>query len=127
MLVAAAVAGCATPPRVPSAVDPNIMSELEKAGQRKPAAQPQTLEAALLPPLRMEMPSAAGRPIEPRFDLSVNNAPAAQVFTSIVSGTRYSMLVHPSVSGTISVNLRDVTILEALESIREPSMLYSKP
>ena len=119
MLVAAAVAGCATPPRAPTAIEPDIMVELEKAGQRKPAARAQTVEAALLPPLRMEMPSAAGRPIEPRFDLSVNNAPATQVFTSIVSGTRYSMLVHPSVSGTISVNLKDVTIFEALESIRE--------
>lgn len=119
MLVAAAMAGCGTPPRVPTAIEPNIMSELDKAAQRKPAAQAQSVEAALLPPLRMEMPSAAGRPIEPRFDLSVNNAPATQVFMSIVSGTRYSMLVHPSVSGTISVNLKDVTILEALESIRE--------
>ncbi len=119
MLIAAAMAGCGTPPRVPTAIEPDIMSELDKAAQRKPAAQAQSVEAALLPPLRMEMPSAAGRPIEPRFDLSVNNAPATQVFMSIVSGTRYSMLVHPSVSGTISVNLKDVTILEALESIRE--------
>jgi MSHA biogenesis protein MshL len=119
MLIAAAMAGCATPPRAPTAIEPNIMSELEKAGQRKPAAQAQAVEAALLPPLRMEMPSAAGRPIEPRFDLSVNDAPATQVFMSIVSGTRYSMLVHPSVSGSISVNLKDVNILEALESIRE--------
>jgi MSHA biogenesis protein MshL len=38
---------------------------------------------------------------------------------SIVSGTRDSMLVHPDVAGAISVNLKDVTIQEALESIRE--------
>ena len=119
VLLAAAIAGCAAPPPRPGAIEPGIMGELEKAGQRKPAAQPPAVEAALLPPLRMEMPMAAGRPIEPRFDLSVNNAPAAQVFMSIVSGTRYSMLVHPDVSGTISVNLKDVTILEALESMRD--------
>jgi MSHA biogenesis protein MshL len=77
------------------------------------------VEQALLPPLRMEMPTARGQPIDPRFDLSVNNAPAGQVFMSIVSGTRYSMLVHPSVSGNISVNLKDVTVREALDSIRE--------
>jgi MSHA biogenesis protein MshL len=118
-VVAAAMAGCAVPPRPTAAIDPGILGELDKASQRKPAAQPQGVEAALLPPLRMEMPLAAGRPIETRFDLSVNNAPATQVFMSIVSGTRYSMLVHPNVSGTISVNLKDVTILEALESLRE--------
>jgi MSHA biogenesis protein MshL len=67
----------------------------------------------------MEMPGVAGRPIDPRFDLSVNNAPAAQVFMAIASGTRYSMLLNPEVSGTISVNLKDVTVVEALDSLRE--------
>ncbi|MEC4723002.1 pilus (MSHA type) biogenesis protein MshL [Noviherbaspirillum sp. CPCC 100848] len=37
----------------------------------------------------------------------------------IVSGTPYSMLVHPDVSGTISVNLKDVTVFEALDAVRE--------
>jgi MSHA biogenesis protein MshL len=38
---------------------------------------------------------------------------------SVVSGTRYSMLVHPDVRGNISVNLKDVTVFEALDAIRE--------
>jgi MSHA biogenesis protein MshL len=67
----------------------------------------------------MEMPSVAGQPLEPRFDLSVNNAPAAQVFMSLVNGTRYSMLVHPRVTGTISVSLKDVTVREALDALRD--------
>ena len=67
----------------------------------------------------MELPQAQGKPIENRFDLNVNNATAREVFLSIVSGTRYSMLVHPDVSGSISVNLKDVSLPEALESIRE--------
>ena len=66
----------------------------------------------------MEMPAVRGRPMDPRFDLSVNNAPAPQVFMSIVSGTRYSMLLNPEVSGLITVNLKDVTIVEALDSLR---------
>ena len=60
-----------------------------------------------------------GKPPEERFDLNVNNAPAAQVFMAIVSGTRYSMLVHPDIKETISVNLKSVTINEALEAVRE--------
>jgi MSHA biogenesis protein MshL len=95
------------------------MGELGKATERKPETRPAAVDQALLPPLRMEMPSAGGRPIEPRFDLSVNNAPAKQVFMSLVSGTRYSMLIHPGVTGTISVSLKDVTLLEALDSIRD--------
>jgi len=65
------------------------------------------------------MPSVAGVDLEPRFDLNVSNAPAAQVFMSIVSGTRYSILLHPEVSGVISVSLKDVTVEEALSAIRE--------
>ena len=54
-----------------------------------------------------------------RFDLSVSNAGAAQVFMQIASGTPYNMLVSPDVSGQISVTLKDSTVLEAMESIRE--------
>jgi MSHA biogenesis protein MshL len=115
--VAALAAGCVTPP--PTEVDGRIMKEFEQAAQRKPEARPSAVDAALLPPLKMEMPAAAGRPIDPRFDLSVNNAPAAQVFMSLVAGTRYSMLIHPAVAGTITVSLKDVTLQEALDSIRD--------
>ena len=56
---------------------------------------------------------------EPRLDLLVNNAQARDVFLAIVADTRYSMLMHPDVSGTLSVTLRGVTVQEALESIRD--------
>ncbi len=68
-------------------------------------------------PLTVEMPRQEN--LDPRFDLSVVNAPATQVFMAIVTGTRYNMLVGPEVTGTITVNLKDVTVKEALESIRE--------
>ncbi len=74
---------------------------------------------ALLPPLTVLTPQADGMPVEAKFDLVVNNTPAQQVFMAIVSGTRYSMLLHPDVSGSISLNLKDVTVFDALESIRE--------
>jgi MSHA biogenesis protein MshL len=94
--------------------------ELEKAAtQPPPAAQPPVVSDALLPPIIVEMPTVDGKPIEPRFDLEVNNAPASQVFMAIVSGTRYSMVVHPSTREPISLNLKDVTVFEALDTIRE--------
>jgi MSHA biogenesis protein MshL len=119
-LLAVLVAGCALPPRPPTRIDDRVATELDKAvGERRstPATQSQINEA-LLPPLKLDLPNA-GPPIEPRFDLSVNSAPAAQVLTSIVSGTRYSMLVHPEITGTITVNLKDVTVREALDSLRD--------
>jgi MSHA biogenesis protein MshL len=118
--VAAMLASCALPPAPPTSVGDHVTGELDRAlSERKPDATPPAVSEALLPPLRMEMPNVAGQPLEPRFDLSVNNAPAAQVFMSLVSGTRYSMLVHPRVTGTISVSLKDVTLREALDALRD--------
>ena len=81
--------------------------------------QNEAVSQALLPPLVVEMPRAEGRSVDSRFDLAVNNAPAAEVFMAVVSGTRYSMVVHPSIKEKISINLRDVTVFEALDTIRE--------
>jgi MSHA biogenesis protein MshL len=114
----ALAAGCAAPPP-PKGVLPAISSELASAAERKPPARPEALDRALLPPVQMGMPSIAGVDLEPRFDLNVSNAPATQVFMAIVSGTRYSILLHPEVSGAISVSLKDVTVEEALSAIRE--------
>ncbi|MEI7456474.1 MAG: secretin N-terminal domain-containing protein [Nitrosomonadales bacterium] len=86
------------------------------------AVQPSKAEAvndALLPQLNAAMLKADSKPLEPKFDLAVNNTPASQVFMAIVSGTRYSMLIHPDVTGNISLNLKDVTVFEALEAVKE--------
>jgi MSHA biogenesis protein MshL len=120
LLIAAALAvsGCSTmSERKPTTLD-QINAELGEGAQQKvkPAA-PRAVADALMPPLKIELPAA--KTTEQRFDLVVNNAPANQVFMGIVHGTRYSMLVHPDVSGTISVNLKDVTVMEALQAIRE--------
>jgi MSHA biogenesis protein MshL len=118
-LVAALAGGCAAPP--PAGVIPAISGEMARTAERKPATPPQVLDRALLPPSPSGMPNLPGLELElePRFDLSVNNAPAAQVFMSIVSRTRYSMLLHPGLGGTLSLNLKDVTVQEALSAIRD--------
>jgi len=113
------IAGCTTPPPRPTSVDPAITGEVDRAIAGPGPQEVQLPQQALLPPLRMEMPSVAERPIDPRFDLSVSNAPAAQVFMAIASGTRYSMLLNPGVGGMITVNLKDVTVREALDALRE--------
>src|SRR5882762_6966252 len=98
----------------------NAKREMARATrQRNAPVQPEEVSRALLPSLTVEMPKVDGRPIEPRFDLVVSGAPANQVFMAIVSGTRYSMVVHPSIKEVISVNLKDVTVFEALDTIRE--------
>ena len=62
---------------------------------------------------------AASASADGRFDLVVNNAPAAQVFLQLAQGTAYNMLVSPDVSGTLTVNLKDTTVPDALDTLRE--------
>ncbi len=80
-----------------------------------PAAVPSQVSEALAEPA----PALVKPAPEPRIDLRVNNAQARDVFLALVADTRYSMLMHPDVSGTLSVTLRGVTVSEALESIRD--------
>lgn len=121
-MVCLTLAGCGSaPPRDRSTLD-RINTELQQAADdnSKPKQQvPESVSNALLPPLKIAIPKASAKQLEQRFDLVINDAPATQVFMGIVSGTRYSMLVHPEVKGNISVNLKDVTVFEALDAIRD--------
>lgn len=109
-------------PKVNSKTVSKMQKEIQDAvasNSKKPSLA--ELNDALLPDLKIELPISSQQKLEPRFDLVINNAPANQVLMGIVSGTRYSMLVPDDVNNLISVNLKDVTVFEALDSI---STLY---
>ena len=120
LIILMLLSGCVTPPPQKNTTLNKIKDELKLAAETKaPAPTPDAINNALLPPLKMVAPKATAKQLEPRFDLVINNAPANQVLMGIVSGTRYSMLVRQDVTGTISVNLKDVTVFEALDSLRD--------
>ncbi len=110
------LAGCANdrPLRTPDVAE-TLRAELPVARAQPAVAVPARVSEALAEPA----PKAAPLQPEPRLDLLVNNAQAREVFLAIVADTRYSMLMHPDVSGTLSVTLRGVTVKEALEAIRD--------
>lgn len=110
------LAGCAAdrPLRTPDVSDA-VRADLPAAAAGKQVAVPSRISDALAEPA----PPAVLLPPEPRLDLLVNNAQAREVFLAIVADTRYSMLMHPDVAGTLSVTLRGVTVAEALEAIRD--------
>lgn len=118
LLLVAAVAGCAAPPRAGNEVLGQINDVLLRSATERKVPAAEIADNSLMPPL---VPPAGGgsADTEQRFDLSVVNAPATQVFMALVSGTRYSMLLPPDVSGSLTLNLKDVTMMEALDTIRE--------
>ncbi len=113
------LSACATGGSPGNKTADKIDKELDVSVASHQAAKPEAVDQALLPPLVAVPSQADSRQIEGKFDMAVNNSPAKHVFMAIVSGTRYSVLVHPEVSGFISLNLKDVTVFDALEAIRE--------
>jgi MSHA biogenesis protein MshL len=91
-----------------------------------PATGPATAQSvpaevadALLPSVRLTAPEIPKVTDTQRFDISVNEVPAAQFFMSLVDGTLYNMVVHPEVAGSITLNLKNVGIPDVLEAARD--------
>lgn len=56
---------------------------------------------------------------EARFDIGVNQVPASDFFAGLVDGSNRNMVVHPDVDGTISLQLKDVTVSEVMEITKD--------
>ncbi len=70
---------------------------------------------ALLPPVSQR--SRLKR--ENRFDVAVNELPARQFYMGLVEDTKVNIIVHPEVTGNVTLNLKNVTISEVLMIVRE--------
>lgn len=93
-------------------IDEKLAADVKAA---KPAVPPEVSEALL--------PGAGGGTalaptLEPRFDLSVNNAPVRQVLMGMVENTPYSVVLHPELGGNVSLALKNTTVPEAMEALR---------
>ena len=98
-----------------------VLAGLGLAAQAAPATAQR--EAAAVPAAAREAaavpaPGADG-PDSARFDLTVQNAPAAAVFAQLSLSSRYNLLVSPDVGGSISLALKDTTLMEALAALRD--------
>ena len=102
----------------------NIQRTLDEAseGTKPPVktdALPESVNQALLPPVNINLPIKPADKIEARFDISVDQTDARAFFLSLVEGTPYNMVVHPDVKGRITLDLKSVTITDAMEIAHE--------
>ncbi|MDX1594927.1 MAG: pilus (MSHA type) biogenesis protein MshL [Gammaproteobacteria bacterium] len=113
-------AGCSSVPyqeiSAVEAIDEAAAPPREAPGPEtaQPVEPPPEVTAALLPPLAAPAPADGER-----FDVAVAGAPAEAFFMGLVEGTPQNMVVHPDVTGTIHLTLKDVTLLEVLETVRD--------
>ena len=98
----------------------SINDNLKQASASTDATTPDDISRALLPPMPQTLPlDEARQQVEPRFDLATKNTPARSVFMSLVNDTPYSMIIHPDVTGNISLTLKNVTVDEAMDTIKK--------
>lgn len=102
----------------PQPPKPSLSEEVlgEAARQAAPAPLPDYISQTLL-----NSSGDAGRagPLEKRFDVSVNNIPAKAFFLSLVADAGINVVAHPEVAGSLSLDLKNVSVAEVLAVVRD--------
>lgn len=111
------LAACNTAPERRSPTTEALKDALQ-ANATTQLAPPPDVQQALLPPLEATLPHTESPPA-PSFDVSVNGVPARQFFMSLVDGTGDNMVIHPEVSGTLTLDLKNVTVDDVLATVRD--------
>ncbi|MFR9720016.1 pilus (MSHA type) biogenesis protein MshL [Aeromonas diversa] len=99
---------------------PNEAKEALREAQRKPVP-PLTLPSAVQSELlALPAPNLTPPPVpEKRLRIAAQEVEAADFFGSLFKGSRYSVALHPGVSGLITLELKDVTLSEALTTVAD--------
>ncbi len=112
------LAGCQSAPKPPTDVTQALDSAIAETNQ--PAPKPlQGLPNSIRQELMQKEVRQArhGLLAEKRLQIAASGVAAEQFFAAIVDDSPYSIAVHPEVSGAITLNLKDVTLDEALEVV----------
>jgi MSHA biogenesis protein MshL len=98
---------------------PQIRDSLAEPSKPAPSTVPPEVSRELLPPADLSLAKLSKKAAEARFDLNVVNLPVAEVFEALARDTRYSILIEPDLKAAVTVSLKDVTLVDALETLRE--------
>jgi len=90
----------------------NALATLEQQSVTPPA----NVTAELLPALPIGQTSTAQ---QERFDISVDAVAARDFFIGLIKGTDLNIVVPPDLSGTLSLDLQNVTIDEVMQIVRD--------
>jgi MSHA biogenesis protein MshL len=112
-----------TPPKYPTAMQ-QMSSTLQegiiinKQIAKNSARLPQSVSDALLPPIDSHV-KPINQLTQRRFDIVADKMPSKVFFMGLIDGTSYNLIVDPTIEGTISLNLKNVTVEEAMEAVRD--------
>ncbi|MGI2260231.1 pilus (MSHA type) biogenesis protein MshL [Shewanella sp. GXUN23E] len=124
LIIPLLLAGCQTVDRPQPVAAKEAVKEMMTAQQTQRTAQvpPPVMPDAVKRELATSgllQNQVARVPSERRFDVSANNVDARVFFASLVQGSPLSVVVHPDVTGDITLSLKKVTLSEALQVVED--------
>lgn len=93
------------------------LNALQSKAESEPVLPPENVDAALLPPLFED--AQTGALASDLFDIAVDQVEARDFFMGLVKGTEFNMVVHPDVTGTISLELNNVSVEDVMDVVNE--------
>ena len=114
-----ALVGCQSAPKPPTDVTQALDKAIAQSNQPTAPKPLQALPNAVRQELMQKEIQQArhGLLAEKRLEIAASGVAAEQFFAAIVDDSSYSIAVHPEVSGNITLNLKNVTLDEALDVV----------
>lgn len=110
------LAGCQAlqPGKVPA----DAKQVLQQAEQTQLAKAPPAVPTAVTEDL-LSTAYSLPQPTLPRFNVAATDASLNDFFSSLVADTPYSVVLHPQISGSISLQLKQVTLPETMAIVQQ--------
>ena len=125
--ISLAMAGCQSTSepqqQLVSKVEQNLQEQIDAEKARKssqlntPVPIPSAVSAALAAPESVSSTNSLFGP--QRFDVNAQSVPISAFFAGLVEGTPYSVAIHPQVTGSVSLQLKQVTIDEVMSLLSD--------
>lgn len=97
-----------------------LLEQMQRPAMAAEAAQPlpEAIQQALLPSLFSPQQQGPSAEVD-RFDVAAKDVEASAFFAGLVEGTTTNMVVHPQVTGTVSLRLKNVTLSEVMDIVQD--------
>ncbi len=107
-----------SPPLSPSSL---ILEQMQRPVLAAEAAQPlpAAIQQALMPSLFSPQQQGQSAAVDHRFDVAAADVEASAFFAGLVEGTATNMVVHPQVTGRVSLRLKNVTLVEVMDIVQD--------